>query len=504
MAAKLSNSYSQILKSSSLIGGAQGINLLLGLVRMKFVALLIGPVGVGLIGTYQAIQDMVGTVVGLGIQSSAVRDVVEAVGTGDEEAVGRTILALRRICWFTGLLGALFMVALAIPLSQYTFDTSEYSLDIALLGAVILFNNIQGGQTALIQGMRRIGDLARLDVIGTAAGTVVSVTLYAWLGLRGIIPALLLLALIQLVASWYFARRIPVPKVEMSWKESFQAARGMVRLGLVFMWSGIMVAVVAYLTRAWISQEIGLEAVGIFTAAYLLSGMFINFVLSAMGADFYPRLISVADDHGAMNRLVNEQTEIGLLLAVPGLLATLTLAPWIIRIFFTSEFLPAADLLQWFILGCLGRVISWPMGFIMLAQAKSRWFFITETLSNAMHLGMIWLGLATVGLEGVAVAFFALYVLYIFAVYGISRYLIEFAWSSAARRLLFLLMPIVALAFLAGRLLPLWPATGIGIVLTSVASVFCLRGMVQRIGHEHRIVQIASRIPGMRWACGLQ
>jgi PST family polysaccharide transporter len=64
-----------------------------------------------------------------------------------------------------------------------------------------------------------------------------------------------------------------------------------------------------------------------------------------MGADYYPRLTGVAHDHAAVNRLVNEQTEIGLLLAVPGLLATLALAPWIIRLFYTSEFLPAVELL---------------------------------------------------------------------------------------------------------------------------------------------------------------
>ena len=83
MAADSSSSYSQILKSSSLIGGAQGVNLLIGIVRTKFVAILIGPIGIGLVGTYQAIQGMVGTVAGLGIQSSAVRDVAVAVGNGE-------------------------------------------------------------------------------------------------------------------------------------------------------------------------------------------------------------------------------------------------------------------------------------------------------------------------------------------------------------------------------------------------------------------------------------
>ena len=59
-------SYSRIMKSSSLIGGAQGINILIGMVRVKFVAVLIGPLGVGLAGTYQALIGFIGTFAGLG------------------------------------------------------------------------------------------------------------------------------------------------------------------------------------------------------------------------------------------------------------------------------------------------------------------------------------------------------------------------------------------------------------------------------------------------------
>src|SRR5436853_6065858 len=40
-------SYSQILKSSSIVGGAQVATLLLGMARIKGVALLIGPAGIG-------------------------------------------------------------------------------------------------------------------------------------------------------------------------------------------------------------------------------------------------------------------------------------------------------------------------------------------------------------------------------------------------------------------------------------------------------------------------
>lgn len=279
-------------------------------------------------------------------------------------------MTLQRVCWLTGLVGMLAMMALGTLLSQWTFGSSDHALEIALLGVAILMGNLSGGQMALIQGMRRIGDLARLNVISAAAGTVIAIGCYTALDLHGIVLALLLMAMVNLAASWYYARRAPAPEVVMSWRESLQAAGGLIRLGLVFMWNGLIGSLVAYLTVTLITQSLNLAAVGIFSAAFALSGMFVGFVLNAMGADYYPRLTAVANDRVAVNRLVNDQTEIGLLLAAPGLLATLCLAPWIIRIFYTEAFLPAADLLQWFILGCLGRVVSWPLGFVMLALGK--------------------------------------------------------------------------------------------------------------------------------------
>jgi antigen flippase len=491
------SSYNQILKSSSLIGAAQGINMVLGIVRLKFAAMLIGPVGVGLIGNYTAILGLVGVLAGLGLQTSGVREV--AAVKDDPQAVGRLIAALRRVCWLTGALGALAMAALARLLSRWTFGHDDYALEIGLLGVVVLLVNVSVGQMALIQGLRRVGDLARLQVVSGVAGTAIAVGCYAMLGLAGIVPALLLIGAVQLWASWYFARRVPVSGVKVSWRETFHLAGGLVRLGLVFMWTGLAASTVAYLTRVMITQQLGLEAVGLFTAAFGLSGMFVKFVLSAMGADYFPRLTAVAADRVAVNRLVNEQTEIGLLLAVPGLLAMLALAPWVVRFFYSEAFLPATELLQWFILGCLMQVISWPIGFVMLALGKGRLFFCTQTLFSGVHLVFVWIGLMAMGLEGVSVAFFLLYVFSTGVVMLVARHLTGFWWSASSRRLLLVVLPIVAVMFFAARLLPLLPATVCGVLALVVTSVLCLQGLAERVGVNHRIVRAACWLPGMRW-----
>ena len=75
-----SHSYWQILRSSSIMGGAAGLNYLIALVRVKVVAILLGPTGVGLVSLYTSAIGLLGTVSGLGIGSSAVREVTRAFG----------------------------------------------------------------------------------------------------------------------------------------------------------------------------------------------------------------------------------------------------------------------------------------------------------------------------------------------------------------------------------------------------------------------------------------
>jgi antigen flippase len=429
-------SYGQILKATSIMGGAAGINLLLSMLRVKFAAVLIGTTGVGLLASFSALQGFIGTLAGLGLQSSAVRDIAAAVAKEDVHAVGRAVFTLRRLCWLTGLVGMAVM-ALASPLlSQLTFGHRDYTLDIAALGVVILFSILSGGQLALMQGMRRIGDMARANIYAAAAGTVAAIGFYGALGLRGIIPTLVAVSAIQLALSSHFARMVPVPKVSLTWRQTFAEAGGMVRLGVLMMANGLMGSAVTYITIALLTQQEGVQAVGLYSAAYGLSGVFVGFILNAMGADYYPRLTNAAENKNAINRLVNEQTEIGILLALPGLLATVIFSPLIILTFYSNEFTTAAELLQWFTLGSLGRVISWPLGYIALARSERTIYIVTETASQVMHVTLVFLCLHLFGLVGVAMAFANLLLFSTVITLSAAKKMTSFTWSKKNKALI--------------------------------------------------------------------
>ena len=69
------SSHRQIFKSTALIGGMQVVTLAIGVVRNKALALLLGRSGVGLAGLYLAATTLIGSLAGLGINSSGVRQI---------------------------------------------------------------------------------------------------------------------------------------------------------------------------------------------------------------------------------------------------------------------------------------------------------------------------------------------------------------------------------------------------------------------------------------------
>jgi len=167
-----------------------------------------------------------------------------------------------------------------------------------------------------------------------------------------------------------------------------------------------------------------------------------------MGADYYPRLTGVINDKAAASQLVNEQTEIALLLSAPVFIAMLGLAPWVIHLLYSAEFAPAVEVLRWQILGDVLKVASWPLGFVILAAGAGKTFFWTETTVLLLMGGMI-AGLATtVGLQITGIAFLASYGAYLPLVYFLARQRLQFAWTSSVAKLLtvtFVLCVLVAM-----------------------------------------------------------
>ena len=147
----------------------------------------------------------------------------------------------------------------------------------------------------------------------------------------------------SLLVSWHYGRKVPLADVPLSPRQTLREARSLLKLGLAFLASGLLTMGAAYAVRVLIVRSVGLEEAGLYGAAWTLGGLYVGFILQALGTDFYPRLVAAAHDDALNNRLVNEQAEVGLLLALPGVLATLGLAPLVLTVFYSAAFADAAQ-----------------------------------------------------------------------------------------------------------------------------------------------------------------
>jgi enterobacterial common antigen flippase len=488
-------SYGQILKSSALIGGSTVVSIALSIVRTKAMALILGPGGVGLLGIYGSIADLARTVAGMGLGTSGVRQIAEAVGSGDNRQIARTVTTLRRVALLLGVAGALLLVLFCQPIARLSFGDAGHTGAVALLALVVLLGAVSGGQTALIQGMRRIGDLARLAVVGSLYGTVLSIVVIYFYGERGLVPSLVCVSAMGILTSWWYSRKIKVEHVEMTFRDVSGEVSALLKLGFVFMASSFMSMVAAYVVRIIVLRKIGEHEAGYYQAAWALGGMYVGFILQAMAADFYPRLTAVANDNGACNQLVNEQAEVGLLLAGPGVLGTLTFAPLVILVFYSAKFGPAVEVLRWLSLGMFMRVASWPMGFILGAKGLRQAIFWSELAAYAIQIALAWVCICVLrlGLDGAGIAFFFSYVLYWGLIYVIVRRVSGFRWSAANKQIGLLHGLLISAVFLGWYWLPRSVVVAAGTVITLWVGFVSLKKLLALVAFA-RLPRLAQRL----------
>jgi PST family polysaccharide transporter len=469
------HTYGRILKSSALIGGSSVLSIAIGIVRTKAMAVLLGPSGIGLMGLYSSVADLAQSIAGMGINSSGVRQIAEAVGSGETERIARTVVVLRRISVFLGTLGALLLIAFSKPVSMATFGSDQYAGGLILLSLAVLFRSVTAGQGALIQGMRRISDMAKMGVLGALFGTVISIPLVYFLREKGVVPSLVGVAAMATLTSWWYSHKVQVQAPSLTISQVWREASALLSLGFAFMASGLLTLGAAYAIRIIVLRQIGFEAAGLYQSAWTLGGLYVGFILQAMGADFYPRLTAIAKDNTECNHLVNEQALVGMLIAAPGVIATLTFAPLVIALFYSAKFNGAVEPLRWICLGMVLRVVAWPMGFIVLAKNAQKIFFLTEVAAATVHVGLALIFIAYFGLAGATMAFFGLYVWHGILIYVIVRWMSGFRWSAVNRRTGLLFLPLIGVVFGGFYLFPFWVAATIGILATLSSGVYSIR-----------------------------
>jgi len=424
------SSYRSIFKATSLFGGVQAYQILIEIVKSKVIALLLGPMGVGISGLYMSATGLIQNFTSFGLSSSAVRNVSEANNSGDTKQIARVVFALRRLVWITGLLGMIVVILTSPILSKTSFGDYNHIIPFIVLSVTLLLIQINAGKRVILQGTRRLKDLAKSSTIGITVGFCIAVPLYYLLGVKGIVPNIVISSVVTLLITWWFARKVSIEKVSLNTKEVFGIGKSMLIMGAAMSLSMVLASLSSYVLLASIRLWGGVEIVGLFTAGYILMTNYTGLVFNAMGTDYYPRLAAVNQDNEKCRVLMNQQGVIGFLLIAPLLVMCVIYIPIVVRILYSEKFLPINGYIVWCSLGMMFKMASWAIAFVFIAKAESKLYMINEFTVAVYTLLFNLLGFKLGGLSGLGISFTVSYFLYMIQVFVIAKMKYGFYFES--------------------------------------------------------------------------
>lgn len=487
----MKNSYRTTLRATSIIGSASVINMLMSMLRMKAVAVLLGPAGVGLIGVLSNLLGVATSIAGLGLGNAGTRQIAEAAGNEDAASVAATRRALIFLTALLAIFGSSIFWLLRGVFAEFVLHDSNRAAEVGWLALAVALSIASGSQQAVLNGLRRIGDLARLSVYAAFWSSILGIgALWLW-GFAGVVAYVISVPLIGfLLGHWYVAK---LPKTEghpVSLPAITEQARALLKLGMAFMLTSSIGYSSLLLVQSLVKNELGIDALGYFQASSAISMTYIGFVIGAMSRDYFPRLTAIITDHQAVNRVVNQQIEISLLLAGPLFLAMLALAPWVITLLYSSKFHPASQVLYWQVIGDIVKVSSWPVAYILVASGAGRTFVKNEIVGLVTFGLLTWSLLPVFGIAGSGMAYLGLNVIaFCIVIWQAKRRVNLILWQTVRYQIAALLVSAATL-MLASHYSP----TAAALAGLSLSAVFAVYGF-SRLAHK---TEIGGRIG--QWA----
>lgn len=416
-------SYTHILKYTGMFGGVQGLNIAITLVRNKFVALLLGPAGMGLASLFTTIVNFFSQATSLGISFSAVRHISELFDSGDTNRTNHFVKVVRGWTLLTALAGMLLLAVLGPLFGSSVFGWHADAVDFILLSPVIAMTTITGSETAILKGARMLKPLAKVQVISILSTLIVTVPTYYFFGMRGIIPVFLIMALLIMMYTLHHSLKHFPYKLRGA-KGILGEGMEMIRLGIAFVLGCVFGSGSELVIRSFLNVEGGLDVVGLYNAGYMLTITYAGIVFSAMETDYFPRLSAIAHDSRAIQILANRQIEMSLLLISPMLAALIVFLPILMPLLYSRCFSDIIPMGQIAVFSMYFKAVNLPLEYINLAKGNTKAFLALEIFYYVLMTALIICGYRVFGLwgTGLALTICNMLNLIVVLVYSLLRY----------------------------------------------------------------------------------
>jgi len=392
--------YGHILKYTGLFGGTQVFYLLMSIVRNKFTAIFIGTFGLGVIDLYCRTIDLLSNATNFGIGLSAVRRLAELTERGEKKAVEQYVKLIRSWAFLLALLGMLLCLAAAPLICRLMVGSGTSPKGFMALAPMVGIATLTLGETAILKGLKQLRRMAAVTALGSVTTMIITVVLYACLGVHGILPVLLFTTGTLLLLTLRASTKDYPYRLGLRSHKLMRGGRHLLKLGGSYVLAGTVASLAEMAVRAFLVDHADIREVGLYSVGLTLVVSYSRLIFVSMDADYYPRLATLGNRVAARNIAVNRQIDVLVLLMAPFLIVFSLFLPVIIRLLYTEQFLGAAPMVLCALPYMFFKAVYSPVAYLSLAKGDSLVYLGMETLYNAVFVACVMTGYHYQGLVG--------------------------------------------------------------------------------------------------------
>lgn len=464
----------EIVKTTSIYGGVQLVQLGGSLVKNKLIALWLGPHGIAISGYLNQLLVLLSQSLHFGLETIVIRKMSEGLGLST-----RQVLRLRKWASYTALFSGLLTAVFCVPFSELTFGEAAFWPLILWLSLALIFKQLTAVEVAIFQGLRLYTRLARIQIASSLLALICSIPLYWHYQEKGIAIGILIGFAVP-----YLLLRSQSPK-EFAKEDSANPlqAKNVFKEGSRIALTGLYTALALYAIQVGVHYLGGMQQAGYYQAAFGILFSYSGMLLAAMSSDYLPRLSQVQFQPEELTSQVNQQAYVGLIAHVVMSAALLLLAPEIIWLLFSRDFSPAIQALQWGAIGIFLRAASLSLGFVMLAKGDAKRYLRVGLLTNSSLVILVLGGFYFAGLQGAGIGFSIYYALHFILMQVLMRAAYQVFLTSSTLRFL---IQGALLLFLILVLMLNWneiATFGLRLALAVLVALYYLRQLRQQLRH---------------------
>ncbi|EGO4680793.1 O65 family O-antigen flippase, partial [Escherichia coli] len=373
--------------------------LLSALVINKAIATFIGPTGLALIGQFQNFTQIALVLAQGGINNGVVKYNAELISENKDITILNSTAI--RISLLSSLFIGFLMAIFSNYLSDYIFNSPNYSYVFIVFGITIFFFVINQLLLSILNGLKEIRLFIGINISQSIYSLIFTSLAILTYGLVGALIAMVTNQSIIFITVVWRLRKHPIISLRLfNANYDKKIANKLFKYSVMALTSILTVPLTNFILRNYIGNVIGWSQAGYWQAIWYISSMYLMVITTALNIYYLPRLSEIKDKKEIKKELLN-----GYVLIIPFIvlltLGIFFLKEYIVLILFNKDFYPMLELFKWQLVGDVIKISAWLLSYIMLAKAMTKEFIITEILFSMLFVIVSLIYINVFGLIGV-------------------------------------------------------------------------------------------------------